>query len=314
MTAKRTASYAVAGLGKRVAERLGRLSEEELGALYSKIRKPEAPKPEAPEPEAGKRGRNRQAQGKKPLTREDFIRNLKTGARPGMLFNADNFGLGMEDLLNAYEDAMGPAAAEEIVSLPDPVAPMDPKFPNKNHRPLHDKVEVAKNRLTKGLSAQEAKPIQELMAEVDRCLEVADPEAQEFVHMTYTGDVKDGDRTVEYESVLNNRSGNLTKEGFDLLAGGRFQDKVRSIVRRDNTFSFEIGDTDRLNGPLSEEDRRVLAEEITDPDAGLSQDTMNAVDEIEQQFDKLDYQSGAANPMRYSEVQLRPSETGDEAI
>lgn len=183
-----------------------------------------------------------------------------------MLFNADNFGLGMEDLLKAYEDAMGPAAAEEIVSLPDPVAPMDPKFPNKNHRPLHDKVEVAKNRLTKGLSAQEAKPIQELMAEVDRCLEVADPEAQEFVHMTYTGDVKDGDRAVEYESVLNNRSGNLTKEGFDLLAGGRFQDKVRSVVRRDNPFSFEIGDTDRLNGPLSEEDRRVRAGVRQGPD------------------------------------------------
>ena len=312
VTAKRTASYAVSGLCKRVSERLGRLSEEELGALYDKIKKPEAPKPEAPEPEAGKRGR--QAQGKKPLTREDFVRNLKTGARPGMLFNADNFGLGMGDLLKAYEDAMGPAAAEEIVSLPDPVAPMDPRFPNKNHRPLQDKVEVAKNRLTKGLSAQEAKPIQELMAEVDRCLEVADPEAQEFVHMTYTGDVKDGNRTVEYESVLNNRSGNLTKEGFDLLAGGRFRDKVRSVVKRDNTFSFEIGDTDRLNGPLSEEDRRVLAEESTDPDAGLSQDTLDAVEEIGKQMDKLDYLSGGASPMRYAEVQLRPSETGDEAI
>ena len=126
VTAKRTASYVLAGLRNRVAERLGRLSEEELGALYDKIKKPEAPKPEAPE-----RGR----QARKPLTREEFIRNLKTGARPGMLFNADNFGLGMEGLLKAYEDAMGPAAAEEIVSLPDPVAPMDPKFPNKNHRP-----------------------------------------------------------------------------------------------------------------------------------------------------------------------------------
>lgn len=314
VTAKRTASYAVSGLCKRVAERLGRLSEEELGALYDKIKKPEAPKPEAPEPDAGKRGRNRQAQGKKPLTREDFIRNLKTGARPGMLFNADNFGLGMGDLLKAYEDAMGPAVTEELVSLPDPVAPMDPKFPNKNHRPLHDTVEAAKNRLTKGLSAQEAKPIQELMAEVDRCLEVADPAAQNYVHMTYTGQITDGDRTVDYENVLNNRSGNITKEGFDLLAGGRFRDKVRSVVKRDNTFSFEIGETDRLNGPLSEEDRRVLAEESKNPDAGLSQDTLNAVDEIEKQFDKLDYLSGGAAPMRYAEIQLRPSETGDEAV
>ena len=208
------------------------------------------------------------------------------------------FTTSVDNVLDAFEEALGPEQTKKIVEAPL-LAPNDPANNDKRIvKPMQGRLD----ELEQEYNAKEKDPVkqqemQQVLKRASVCLEDPDPALLAYYDKVY--DQRQELTGFQFKTVLDHMPSVKVDSGIKKLAGGKFADTMVRETNSDGSPRYDPQSVSQFGRPLSEEDKKELSDISKDRDTGLSQDTIDAVNELSEKFDALDYSTHANNvPMR----------------
>ena len=250
------------------------LTDEQIGALYDKLHNERTMKLH---------------------TKKNFIRRIREQYTTASFANA--FGVTEDELLDAYEEALGPQKTQELISQPPAVAPVSPQYTgSRTVKPEQGRLDELEQELTaKETDAAKKQEIHDLFTRVSAQLENPDPALLAYYDKTYNSKVEGVSE--KYSEVLDKKSQLEIRQGLSQLSGGKFADVVKPDPGTDNVPVYAPTSGQQMTRELSEEETEELQAVSRDPQTGLSSETIDAVGKFSGQFDALDYSTQPDNKL-----------------
>ena len=233
--------------------------------------------------------------GNKFATEEKFLQSLRAKNLMFVL-NPQYFGCdGVKAILDAYESALGPARVKELMEAPLAILPVSPDYKGEiSYEPYGAELDGLIERFTHGEDPGKNRENLELLTEVRRALQDLRPEVLKSVQTVYKGEVGNG--ALKGDDIEDRRLSALKKHGLTLLDGGSCSELVIHERRMDGSPEFQTR-SDRFTRPLTEEEQTRLRNESRAAGNSLSQAVKDAVKQIGNSMDQLDYTTSSTVPL-----------------
>lgn len=262
----RGASLVVDALDSRIGMALKSLSDERLTALFNKLKAPN---------------------GSKYATEKSFLQDIRKDS-PSANLEPEYFGRSLEEILDAYEEAIGPEKVQELIAMPLPQPMTDPySVKDRVYRPYEREIEDLRNTYTNTGNSAENEENRLLLEEVGKALEDVKPELLEKINETHKG-TKTGTGFPSDDKMQGDRAQLRREQGFQKLADGKYKDLISHGYYQSGAPDYEVL-TDNFTRELTAEDNQALDALSKNGDEGLSQDAKDVLESIAQGFDQLDY-------------------------
>ena len=287
-------SYAIADdhrkqIGKNIHAALKTLTDDQLKAVFAKLKGPE---------------------GRKWFTEERFLEQIR-GSNPDIVLNADSFGSSLEQMLDVYNEALGPEKVNGIVSTPIQPHPLSPDYKgSKVYSPHEAELQVLRDKYTHTADAAKNAENEKLLQKVSAALQDVKPEVLEAYHSYRSNESVPGYDS--YDDIIGRRVDARTNQGLQALGGGQFKDAVKPGVGGGGAPSFNVLEEDQYPNPLSAEQAQELDKLSADPKVGLSEDTRQAIRELNQCLDELHFERVSGAPLNGQIFPIQKPEKPDD--
>lgn len=282
------AKYRRSAFRRMLSRAVAQLPEQTLRDVYQRLKKP------------GEEYRG---------TWESFYRNLRKDP-PIALTNPNFFGSTEEEIIDAYEQALGPERVDALIAQPLPSHPLSPDFQGSRvHRPYQPKLDGLIQQHTHGPDQQKNEENRKLLEQAGEILEDVRPELLDAIHKTFKDDIGPG--YVDGEKISNDRLDVLREQGFTLLADGQYADLIQHGTNLAGSPYYEIL-VDNFSHPLSPQETEALHQLGTQEASGLSQEAKDVLRSVVKDMDELDYSVAGTKPLAESGFpSRRPTQPGE---
>ena len=269
-------AYEQAALDRSIAKAMNEtLTDEQIGAIYDKLHNEET---------------------RSQHTKARFVRLIRDE-----LSNVSGytiaFGVSLDQLMDAIESELGAQKTQEIMQQPPGVAPTDPRYTGSRVvKPQQARLDALEEELlAKEPDETKKQEIRKLFSTVSSQLENPDPELLAFYNDAYNSNVPGAANS--FIEILDRKPGYEVQQGISNLSGGKIADAVNPGTNKDGSPDYAPLLENQIARELSDEEKAQLQHISSDPQTGLSQSTLDAVDQLSGQFDQLDYSTQPDNTL-----------------
>lgn len=261
-------------IGKNIHTALKTLTDDQLKAVYAKLKGPGA---------------------NKYFTENNFLQWIR-GQNSDAVLNAAGFGSSLEQMLDVYNEALGPEKVNEIINTPIRPHPLSPDYKESRvYSPYETEIQALRDKFTHTADAAKNAENEKLLQKVSATLQNVKPEVLNAF---------DGPRSnanvpgyESYDNIVGRRVNVRQVQGLQTLGDGQFKDAVKPAFSGDGIPDFEILSTTQYPNPMSAEQAQALDKLSADPKGGLSEDTRQAVRELSQRLDELHFERVSGAPL-----------------
>ena len=276
-------------IAKNIHTALKTLTDEELKAVYAKLKGPKA---------------------NKYFTEKYFLRQIH-GSSSDSILSAAGSGSTIEQMLDVYEEALGPEKVNGIINTPIRPHPLSPDYKEPRvYSPNEAEIQALRDKYTYTADAAKNAENEALIRKVSVALQDVRPEVLE-AHSSYRSYASIPDYQ-NYDDMIGRRVGMRTYQGLKELGGGRFKDAVKPSVGGGGAPDVYIFDESQYQNPLTEEDAQELDKLSADPNVGLSEDTRQALRGLSQCLDDLHFERHSGAPLSGQIFPLQKPEKPDD--